>query len=104
MLDQIIAVPGAWSLEVGNALTALFRRHKLGIEQAQEALKSFHQIPVRLADVGVAAAVEIGWKHRIYAYDSYMLQCAQRYHTPLLSLDTPQCEVARALGIEVIEV
>lgn len=40
----------------------------------------------------------------IYAYDAYMLECALRYRTPLLSLDRSQCEVARTLDIDVVEV
>ena len=42
--------------------------------------------------------------HGIYAYDAYVLECARRYATPLLSLDAPQCELARKLGIQVLEV
>jgi predicted nucleic acid-binding protein len=48
--------------------------------------------------------VDLAVEHRIYAYDAYVLDCARRYRTPLLSLDRPQCEVARGLGIDVWEV
>jgi hypothetical protein len=43
----------------------------------------------------------LGHEHGIYAY---ILECARRYATPLLSLDGPQCGIARKLGIEVLEV
>jgi hypothetical protein len=33
-----------------------------------------------------------------------VLECARRYRAPLLSLDQPQCDVARQLGVEVMEV
>ena len=90
--------------EVGNALSALFKRGSLNLQQARKALDSFVAIPVRLADIDLEGAVEIADAFNIYAYDAYILECARRYRTPLLSLDGPQCEVARKLGIEVLEV
>ena len=90
--------------EVGNALTALFKRGRIELGQAQKAVESFEAIPVQLADVDVWEAVRLGHEHGIYAYDAYVLECARRYGTPLLSLDGPQCEIARKLGIEVLEV
>lgn len=90
--------------EVGNALTALFKRGRIDLRQAQKALESFEAIPIHLADVDLREAVKLGHKHGIYAYDAYILECARRYATPLLSLDRGQCEIARSLGIEVLEV
>jgi predicted nucleic acid-binding protein len=85
-------------------LTALFKRGRIGLEQAQGALESFEAIPVQLAEVDLQEAVRLGHEHGIYAYDAYILECARRYATPLLSLDGPQCRIARTLGIEVLEV
>lgn len=90
--------------EVGNALTALFKRERITLGQAHQALESFEAIPVQLADVDTWEAVKLSHKHGIYAYDAYVLECARRYGTPLLSLDGPQCALARKLGIEVLEV
>ncbi len=96
-----IALGGA---EVGNALTALFKRGRIALEQGRIALESFEAILVQLADVDMWEAVKLGQEHGIYAYDAYVLECARRYGTPLLSLDGPQCEIAKQLGIEVLEV
>ena len=90
--------------EVGNGLTALFKRRRIGLGQAREALESFSLIPVRLSEIDLEAAVVMAEEYGIYAYDAYILECALRYRTPLLSLDGPQCDVARRLGIEVLEV
>lgn len=90
--------------EVGNALTALFKRGRIELGQAMKAVKSYEAIPVQLAAVDMQAAVKLGHEHGIYAYDAYVLECARRYGTPLLSLDDPQCVIARKLGIEVMEV
>ena len=61
-------------------------------------------IPVRLPDVGLEASVATAERLGIYAYDAYVIECARRYKTPLLSLDRHQCEVARIEGVEVMEV
>ena len=90
--------------EVGNSLTALFKRARIDLSQARSALRSFGDIPVRLAEIDLDASVELAKEHAIYAYDAYMLQCARTYRTPLLSLDGPQRQVAVKLGIEVLEV
>jgi len=90
--------------EVGNGITALFKRGRIGLRQAGQALDSLARIPVRLADVDLGAAVEMAHEFGIYAYDAYVIECARRYHTPLLSLNEPQCDVARQLGVEVMEV
>ncbi len=90
--------------EVGNSLTALFKRARIDLGQAKAALRSFRQIPVRLAEVDLEVSVEVARAQGIYAYDAYVLECARRYRTPLLSLDGPQRQVAMKLGIEVLEV
>jgi len=61
-------------------------------------------VPVRLAAVDLDGALGLADEFGIYAYDAYMLECALRYRTPLLSLDRSQCEVARTLDIDVVEV
>jgi predicted nucleic acid-binding protein len=90
--------------EVGNALSALFRRGRIDLALAEAALVSFSRIPIRLVDVDLAASLAIADEFGIYAYDAYVLDCALRHRSPLLSLDSRQCEVAGQLGIEVIEV
>jgi predicted nucleic acid-binding protein len=90
--------------EVGNALSALFKRRRIDLRQARAALKSLQDIAIRLADVDLDASVTLAHEQSIYAYDAYVLDCARRYRTPLLSLDGPQREVAQRLGIEILEV
>ncbi len=90
--------------EIGNALSALFRRRRVDLAQAEAALSSYHQIPVRLPEVGLVESVALAERQGIYAYDAYVIECARRYKTPLLSLDRHQREVARDEGVEVIEV
>lgn len=96
--------PPSLPWEVGNGLSALFKRNRIDLRQAREALESFRQIPVRLSAIELEAAVDLAEEYGIYAYDAYILECARRYRTPLLSLDGPQCLVAQEAGIEVLEV
>lgn len=89
--------------EVGNSLTALFKRARIDLDQAKGALESFREIAVRLAEIDLATCVEMAKEQGIYAYDAYMIECARKYGAPLLSLDGPQRQVALKLGIEVLE-
>lgn len=90
--------------EVGNGLSALFKRRRVSLDQAKAALEAFRQIPVRLADVEIERAVELAKAQDMYAYDAYVLECARTYRAPLLSLDGSQCRIAEKLGITVVEV
>lgn len=90
--------------EVGNSLSALFKRARIDLGQAKGALRSYREIPVRLAEINLETSVKIAKDQGIYAYDAYMLDCARKYRTPLLSLDGPKKQVAIRLGIEVLEV
>ena len=90
--------------EVGNALSALFRRRRLDIERAGLALASFRAIPVRLPTLEIESSVALAEKYGVYAYDAFVIECARRYQTALLSLDTGQIRVARSEGIDILEV
>jgi len=100
---ELIASPSLhW--EVGNALSALFKKRRIDLAQAKAALGSYEGIPLRLADIDVEASVILAERYSVYAYDAYVIECARRYQTPLLSLDGPQCRVARSEGIDILEV
>jgi predicted nucleic acid-binding protein len=95
--------PATLPWEVGNALSALFKRARLDLSQAERAVASYSQIAVRLVDVDLGSSVQLAHDRSICAYDAYVLECARRYGAPLLTLDAPQGEVARRLGITVLE-
>ncbi len=100
---QLLA-PSSLLLEVGNALAALVRRDKLDLETAKLALRDALKVPFRPVSVDLEWSLILSSRHRIYAYDAYMLACAERYRTPLLTLDGRLRDVARSAGIEVLEV
>ncbi len=100
---QLLA-PSSLLLEVGNALAALVKRDKLDLETAKLALREALKVPFRAVNIDLEWSLILSSRHRIYAYDAYMLACAERYRTPLLALDGRLKVVARSAGIEVLEV
>lgn len=100
---ELLAAPTLpW--EVGNALSALLRRDRLQWAQASAALGGLTAIPLRLPEIELEDAVALANRFGIYAYDAYVIACARRYRTPLLSLDQAQNAVARDAGVTVLEV
>jgi predicted nucleic acid-binding protein len=59
---------------------------------------------MRYVAVDVPDALGLAVKHRLYAYDAYVLQAARALDAPLLSLDERQCAAGRMAGIEILEV
>ena len=100
---QLLAPPSLL-LEVGNALAALVKRDKLDLETAKLALRDSLKVPFRSVSIDLEWSLILSHRHRIYAYDAYMLACAERYRTPLLTLDGRLRDVARSVGIKVLEV
>ena len=90
--------------EIGNAFSAMFKRQKTNIEIAKLALKAYQEIPVKFIDVPLEQALELSYSQKIYAYDAYLIQCAQQTSTPLLTLDKELKSVAKNIGIQVLEV
>lgn len=98
-----LIAPPSLHWEVGNALSAGFKRGRLSLEDALHALKEYHQhIPVQFVDVQLTAAVRLADKLDIYAYDAYVIACAQTQHRPLLTLDGGQRDAAEKVGVSVL--
>lgn len=72
--------------------------------QANACVAAYGRIPIKLLDVELRPALILTGKLRVYAYDAYMLVCAQRLGAPLLTLDEALKVHAEALGIEILEV
>jgi predicted nucleic acid-binding protein len=96
--------PGSIPWEIGNAFSAMIKQRRLGLTEAQQGLKIFHTIPLRLVKVDLNNAISIANQTKLYAYDAYFLDCAIRYSVPLLTLDHSLGRAARKLGIKLMEV
>lgn len=89
--------------EIGNALSAMIKRKQLTREEALKAQTAANNIPVRLVNVDILAALKLAIDFNIYAYDAYFIQCAKSLSCPLLTLDKRMKQVASELKIEVLE-
>lgn len=99
----VLLAPASLPWEVGNALVATVRRHRLTGTEALEAWSAFESIPLRLVDVDAGEAIATALELGLYAYDAYMLVLARGLRLPLLSLDRRLCASATRLNIPLAE-
>lgn len=90
--------------EIGNAFSAMLKRQRVTLEQAVEALETYLQIPVRFVEVELIDSLAIADELNLYAYDAYLLRCAAKYRSPLLTLDKKLILSAKSKKIPVLEV
>jgi len=96
--------PASVHWEIGNAFSSMFKSQRLDIKTAQRALSVYSGIPIKFIDVPLQATLEICKAQNIYAYDAYLIQCAQQTSTSLLTLDNGLKLVAQQVGVHVLEV
>ncbi len=89
--------------EIGNAFSAMLKRKRITVNQAMRAIQGYQKIPIRFVDVELSDTLELAAELNIYAYDAYVLRCAQKYRAPLLTLDDQLLRLARKKGISVLE-
>lgn len=98
-----LLAPGSVHWEVGNAFAMLLKRRRLKLHDVQTALAAYAQIPIRLVEVELAAALELADRFGLYAYDAYLMACARRQRAPLLTLDARLGRAAQEAGVQVVE-
>ena len=89
--------------EIGNALIAVARRGRLTEREILRAFDISQRIAVKLVPVKIHDAMKLAIHFNIYAYDAYYLQCCMENKLALLSLDGRMCDIAKSLGIKVVE-
>lgn len=99
-----LLAPASVHWEVGNAFSAMFKRQAINIEVAQEALAAYQSIPIKYIDVPLERALHIASEFKIYAYDAYLIQCAEQTSSALLTLDKGLANTAKQMGITLLEV
>lgn len=103
-IGHTLVAPSSLHWEIGNALSAMIKRQRITAAQANACIDVYLKIPIRLIDVDIKQAMGLVKKLRAYAYDTYMLLCAQQIGTPLLTLDDALKIHAESVGIEVLEI
>lgn len=99
-----LQAPISLDAEVGNALSAMFKRDRISLEKAEQVLAQFSDIPIRRTKLRLTEATRLAHTYNIYAYDAYILDCALQYRSPLLSLDNQLIEIGKKLELSLIEV
>ena len=103
-IDASLSAPGSLHWEVGNALSSLLKRKRITLGQALTALQAYQSIPLRLVDVDLNIATKLAAEMDIYAYDAYVLACADSLNSPLLTLDNSMRRFAQGRGLKLLEV
>jgi len=101
-LNSELVAPDSIHWEIGNAFSSLLKRHLINLGQALSAIKIYDTIPIRFVKVDLEPSIKIADTFGIYAYDAYVIECAAKYRTSLLTLDHRLAEFAQKKGIEVI--
>ena len=90
--------------EIGNAFSSLLKHGRVTLEQALQAIDMYLKIPVRFVEVELANSLELAGALGMYAYDAYLLRCAEKYRLPLLTLDKQLVQAAKEKGISILKV
>jgi predicted nucleic acid-binding protein len=99
-----LIAPPSLHWEIGNAFSAMFKRKRISLEQALAALVAYQQIPIQVSEVELEIALELSSRLNIYAYDSYVIGCALKHKSPLITLDNNLLEAANRAGAVIKEV
>lgn len=99
-----LQAPISLDAEIGNALSALFKRQRLSLKEAEQVLVQLTEIPIRRSKLRLKEAIKLAHLHNIYAYDAYILDCARQYRSPLLSLDKKLIKIGKKLELNLVEV
>lgn len=81
----------------------MMKKKSLKKEEVESVWEIVQQIPVDLRHTNIKSALSIAIKHNLYAYDAYFLECAKNLRSPLLTLDLGMHNVAREIGITILE-
>lgn len=98
-----IVSPEILPYEIGNALIAVRKKGRLTDREILRAYDISQRITVKLIPVKIHNAMKIALRYSIYAYDAYYLQCCIENSLALISLDDRMCDIARNLGLKVVE-
>lgn len=111
VLDRLNAgeqalVPAFWSVEVLNSLLIGEKRGRISPEQTEAFLSTLRALGPAIDSIAaeqVFGPVQALCRaHRLTPYDALYVELAMRTQSPLATLDQPQKDAARAVGIECL--
>jgi predicted nucleic acid-binding protein len=99
-----LVCPESITPEIGNAVSAMFKRGRITLAQGITIVEGFQQLAIQIVPLNLKRATEMSHQYHIYAYDAYVLECAERLNSHLVTLDDRMKEIAQKIGISLIEV
>lgn len=99
-----LLAPASVHWEIGNAFSAMLKQNRVRLTQIKKAISAYMNIPIRFVDVDLMEALQISNRLNIYAYDAYVLACAQTHRCPVLTLDAGLIRAAKQIGVAILEV
>ena len=90
--------------EIGNAFSAMLKQRRITLEESLACIKSYRKIAIHMVDIDLESALEISERQNIYAYDAYLIACAQRFKFPLITLDKGLLLAARKERVSLMEI
>ena len=102
--EKRLVAPASLHWEVGNAFSAMFRRHRINLAEAIEALRRYELLTFEFIDIELDQSVTLSDRLNLYAYDAYFVVCALKLQLPLLTLDRRLALAADTIGVQVMEV
>lgn len=102
--NAVLIAPHSLHWEIGNAVSAMFKKKRLTFKQAKQIIGVYQHIPIQFVDVDLVKSIEVANIYDIYAYDAYMIVVAKMFQSPLLSLDAQLVQVAKQNKVSIVEV
>lgn len=99
-----LIAPNSIPCEIGNAFSAMFKRNRIGLENALKCVEEYKTIPIQFHEVDLKKSLELSFKYNMYAYDAFLLSCCLNNSAPLLTLDTKLLEKAKQAGAKILEI
>lgn len=99
-----LIAPGCIEYEIGNAISAFYKRSLVDIPDGIFIWHEFCKLPLRQVMPSLHDALLISGSDCVYAYDAYYIACAEQLGIPLLTLDATMRRVAEKRGITCMEV
>ncbi len=82
-----LLTPASMKWEIGNALSVMFKKKRITLNEAKKVWDICMDIPLQYVDVDPVRSLEISFEGDLYAYDAYMIVCCLERKAPLLTLD-----------------
>jgi len=98
-----LVAPASVHWEVGNAFAAMLKRKRITLAEVEQALDAYKKISLRFLPVELTAALKVAAEHNLYAYDAYVISCANSQRCELLTLDSGLARAAGAAGVKLAE-